>query len=479
MIKRLLILLAFINPFGSFAQSIYEFQFDDAYGQEYLGFMVYWSESNAYMRVAYTDAQGVYNVVNVKYTAVTGRDGDQNYSVFLGSDASFIVGSTDNGYSPDTFVWLWGDDGVYDLPYVTSDPNFSPESFRQVKAYRELDVATLTEDYIHQFYYSDEQDYLSFVSMIGNTSDHTLHTDEYHYDDYNYDNDAADSFREHVNNNSNSNNNSNVSTNNNSNSNTSTTASSDVTFHLIMVANTEIGDIGKSCDVDKRNYVSEFEGVAEALGITFDPIIIDGKNFTKTKVNEALSKLNVGSNDIVFFVYTGHGFRWSDQTDQYPMLDMRYNVYQKIADENAISLSDVYTKVKAKGGRLNIVFGDCCNSDVGINQRTNSTFLASRSNPNFKQEKLEKLFIKSSGSLIVTAASPGEVSWSNDVNGGFFTASFLSAFHEEISYLSNDVADWDGLVNKTIEYAKYKSAPGTCSVCKEQNGVKSVKVSYK
>jgi hypothetical protein len=247
----------------------------------------------------------------------------------------------------------------------------------------------------------------------------------------------------------------------------------------MIVANTEIGDIGKSCDVDKRNYVSEFEGVAEALGINFKPYIIDGKNFTKTKVNEALSKMTVGTNDVVFFVYTGHGFRWSDQTNQYPMLDMRYNVYQKIEEANAISLDDIYTKIKGKGGRLSIVFGDCCNSDVGINQRTSSTFLASRSNPNFKQEKLEKLFIKSSGSLIATAASPGEVSWSNDVNGGFFTASFLSAFHEEISYLSSDVADWDGLIKKTQENAKYKSAPGTCSVCTAQNAVTNVKVTYK
>jgi hypothetical protein len=460
MIKKLLILLAFINPFGGFAQTLYEFQFDDADGQNYLGFMVYWSESDAYMRVSFTDAGGEYNVVDVKYTAVTGKNENGNYCVFLGSEPKFIVGNSTVGYLPDTFVWIWGDDGVYNLPYVTSDPDFSEESFRQVKSYTELDVATLTEEYIHQFYYSDEADYLSFVSMVGNTNEHTLQTDEYNYDNYNYDD---------YNSNSNtSNSNANVTTNSN-----------EITFHFMIVANTEIGDIGKSCDVDKRNYVSEFEGVAEALGLSFKPYIIDGKNFTKTKVNEALKNMNVGANDIVFFVYTGHGFRWSDQTDDYPMLDMRYNVYQKIAEENAIGLSDIYTKIKAKGGRLSIVFGDCCNSDVGINQRTNSTFLASRSNPNFKKEKLEKLFLNSTGSLIVTAASPGEVSWSNDVNGGFFTSSFLSAFHEEISYLSSDIADWDGLIKKTKENAKYKSAPTTCSVCTAQNAVTQIKVAYK
>lgn len=464
MIKRLLILLAFIIPFGSNAQSLYEFEFDDENGVNYLGFMVYWSESDAYMRVAYTDANGVYNVVDVKYTAVTGKNDDGNYCVFLGSSPTFIVGDSSGGYSPDTFVWLWGDDGVYNLPMVTSDPNFAPESFRTVKSYHELDLSTVDEAYIHQFYYTDETDYLAFVSMLGTTNEeHTLDTDEYNYEDYDYDEYITTS---------------NENTNG-GNETVTTNTSTDVTFHFLIVANTEIGDIGKSCDIDKRNYVSEFEGVAEALGITFKPYIIDGKNFTKSKVNEAISNLSVGTNDIVFFVYTGHGFRWSDQTDDYPMLDMRYNVYQKIAEENALSLSDIYSKIKAKGGRLSVVFGDCCNSDVGINQRTSSTFLASRSNPNFKEEKLKKLFIQSSGSLIVTAASPGEVSWSNDVNGGFFTSSFLSAFHEEISYLSSDVADWDGLITKTKENAKYKSAPGTCSVCTAQNAVMKVAVTYK
>lgn len=455
MLKRLIILLIFILPFNSFGQTLYEFQYSDDEGTEYIGFMVYFSESNAYMRVAFADKQGVYNVVNVDYTATTGRQDDQNYCVFLGSNPTFIVGDKTKGYSPDTFVWLWGDDNVYDLPMRTDDPNFSPESFSTVKAYRELDVTTLTEDYIHQFYYTDEADYLSFVSMINTDASHTLHNNDYSYEDYNY-----DTYDYSVNNNNN-------------------TSNDKVTLHFFIVANTEIGDIGKSCDVDKRNYVSEFEGVAEALSMNFKPYIFDGKNFTKTKVMDAIKNMSVEKNDVVFFVYTGHGFRWSDQTDKYPMMDMRYNVYQKISEENAIALSDVYSKITAKGGRLNIVFGDCCNSDVGINQRTNSTFLASRSNPNFKQEKLEKLFLKSSGSLIATAASPGEVSWSNDVNGGFFTSSFLSAFHEEISFLSNDVADWDGLIKKTVETAKYKSSSTACSVCTAQNAVTTVKVAYK
>lgn len=456
MFKKLSLLLLILLPLKSFSQTLYEFTYSDDAGTDYIGFMVYFNESDAYMRVAYTDPQGVYNVVNIDYTATTGKDGDNNYCVFLGSNPTFIVGDKTKGYSPDTFVWLWGDDNVYDLPMRTDDPDFKPETFSKVTSYTELDVSTLTEDYIHQFYYTDEADYLSFVSMIG-TEQHTLQTTDYNYDDYDYD---TYDYEENGTNNV-------------------TVANDKVTFHFFVVANTEIGDIGKSCDVDKRNYVSEFEGVSQALNMDFKPYIFDGKNFTKTKVMDAIKNMNVGKDDVVFFVYTGHGFRWSDQTDKYPMLDMRYNVYQKIADENAIALSDIYNKITAKGGRLNIVFGDCCNSDVGINQRTNSTFLASRSNPNFKQEKLEKLFLKSSGSLIATAASPGEVSWSNDVNGGFFTASFLSAFHEEISFLSNDVADWDGLIKKTVENAKYKSSPSTCSVCSAQNGVTAVKVAYK
>src|SRR5690606_37127766 len=126
--------------------------------------------------------------------------------------------------------------------------------------------------------------------------------------------------------------------------------------------------------------------------------------------------------DVVMFIYTGHGFRWSDQTEKFPQLDMRYNPYTSITSETSINLKEIYDIITVKGARLNIVMGDCCNSDVGVNQRTSNTFMASRNDANFNRKNLNKLFFESKGNVLATAASPGQVSWSNAVNGGFFSS---------------------------------------------------------
>jgi Caspase domain len=275
----------------------------------------------------------------------------------------------------------------------------------------------------------------------------------------------------------------NIGINNNSNGNgsghtdDSANHSGRVTFHLVVAANTEIGDIGTSCLVDERNLVNEFEGICEVMGITLKKYMVDGKNFTKPKLLSTLNGLNPGKNDIVFFAYTGHGFRWSNQTEKYPQLDMRYNPYTSITTESSITLKEVYDIITSKSARLNIVLGDCCNSDVGVNQRTSNTFLSARNDANFNRKNLEKLFYNSDGDVIATAASPGQVSWSNSVNGGFFLSSFFQAFREEIGYLDTDPS-WSGMLSNTIKYAAYKSSKAACSNCTEQNGQKSVSVTY-
>ena len=213
------------------------------------------------------------------------------------------------------------------------------------------------------------------------------------------------------------------------------------------------------------------------MDINIKKYIVDGKNFTKAYLTSTLRSVRPGSNDIVMFVYTGHGFRWSDQTGKFPQLDMRYNPYTSITSETSINLEEIYDIVTAKGARLNIVMGDCCNSDVGVNQRTSNTFMAARNDANFNRKNLNKLFFESEGNVLATAASPGQVSWSNAVNGGFFLSSFFQAFREEIGYMDTN-PNWDEMLTNTIKYAAYKSSKAACSNCTEQNGQKSVSVSY-
>jgi len=111
-----------------------------------------------------------------------------------------------------------------------------------------------------------------------------------------------------------------------------------------------------------------------------------------------------------------------------------------------------------------------------VNAKSTEKFLASRSDPNYDEKKLAKLFLNSRGNIMSCAASPGEVSWCNESDGGFFMFSFFQAFHEEVGYLSTD-PNWDEILTNTKKYANYKTSYG-CTGCTSQNAVKNVKVTY-
>ena len=381
------------------------------------------------MRIAF-DLEGHYHVVHVEYESITAEEDGVNYLFLLGMNPFYITDSFGYTYEPEHFVWIWDRSETTEKPYYTTDPDFNIENIYEVEYFDELDLSELSEQYLRGYYAEDDPDYLSFIKVFNKPEEDTIIT--------NYDIQPV--------------------------------------IHLFMVANTSIGDIGKSCEIDKYNILSEFEGIAGALNIDLKKYIISGKEFSKKNLIKTMQSIIPNSEDIVFFIYSGHGFRWNDQDDYYPQLDLRNNNYQDLNTETSLSLSAIYNAFIAKGARLTFILGDCCNSEVGIKQTTNSSFLATKSNRNYNKQYLSKLFFDYSGSLIATAASPGEYSWSNGVNGGFFTSSFLQAIREEISILNDDVPDWDELVDNTLRIAKQKTSPSNCPVCSAQNGLKYSKI---
>ena len=245
------------------------------------------------------------------------------------------------------------------------------------------------------------------------------------------------------------------------------------TMHLMVVANTDVSDIGSACETDLRRIRSEFGGIAKVLGMTLNEQIIAGTNYGKRTMDQVLETLSPKDNDVVVFVYTGHGFRFKNQPDEYPCLDLSSSAYDD-AEENFMALSDVFRTIVKKQARLNIVLSDCCNSEIDMNQpMVLSNSLFSRSNTNFDIEKLRVLFLQSKGEVIATAASPGEKAWCGD-NGGFFLLSFFENLRSQISALNSDTPSWDTLIKNTIQSAAKKTADNKS--CKTQNGLKEVRV---
>ena len=159
------------------------------------------------------------------------------------------------------------------------------------------------------------------------------------------------------------------------------------------------------------------------------------------------------------------------------MLDLRTSFYNPINDNSSINLGTIYTSVVGKGARLNIILGDCCNSDVGISKVTANNFLNPQADNKPDVTKLKRLFISAKGNILSAAAKPGEVSWANDF-GGFFTVSFLQAMKEQISFLNYSSPDWQQLINYTIQLARDKTSQNQCVECSTQDGILYTSINY-
>lgn len=406
------------------AQDLFEIKFTDKQNIKYKGLLVIFNDSKMYMRVAY-NAENMYKVVNVDYKSEHGKTADGEYLVLLGSNPKFITAAGQYGYNPDHIIFLQD----LEKPYLTDDAN-DTSKLLHADSFRALTKQDINDSYLREFYSSNEADYLAMRKMFGmDLSSLKLKPS--------------------------------------TNTNTGST-----TMHLIIAANTNIGDIGMSCSRDQSALTAEFKGIASSLGIGYKQYLINGDNFTKSALQNTLNSLYPGTNDIVVFVYRGHGFRWNDQAGAWPQMDLRSSPYTRIADNTAMDLDYVFKTIKGKGGRLNIVLGDCCNSTIDIpSPLTGSEFLAMQANNNYNGDKLRDLFMNYKGNLLATAASPGEVSWANNANGGFFTVSFLQSLREEISFMREDAADWRDLINNTVTGARRKSSKGVCSNCTLQNGI--------
>jgi len=427
------LLLFLAGMMSSHAQILYKVNFHDKNNSPYEGLLVYFNESRSYMRINYYSEDNKYQVVHVDYKSSTGsfKDG-ASYFFMSGFNPRFIT--PDSGtqkYNPDYFIWRKKKyQQTWDSPSTTDDPKLNYINEIPVDTFYQVNPYTVSETFLRKFFWTSEPDFFSLRKLCG----------------------LADIAETPV-------------TTNRSR------------LHLIVIANTLIGDIGASCAADRDKLDYEFRSIAEALGTGYEKHILDGNNFNKPAVQQLLTSFSPGKNDIVIFVYRGHGFRWNNQTDAYPMLDLRSSTYTAISQATSLSLSEVYNKLKAKGARLNLVLGDCCNNTVGLNQVTATSFLNSQTDNKPDISKLKKLFMNARGNLISAAARAGEYSWANPF-GGFYTLSFIQAMKDKISYMNNNAYSWSDVVSYAAKLARDKSSPTLCSNCTIQSGVSYVAVTY-
>ena len=429
-LKRLLIFYFVFIGLSAGAQSFYEIKFSDKNNNQYKCLLVYFHENSSYIRTAYQE-NGKYNVVEVNYKMIYGTTSTGlKYSMLskVSSPVFITLKAAGQSYNPDYFIWFFNNvSGKYDDLYTTDDSTFNNQNYRRVNSYTPLTANTITDSYLKEFFSTGENKYAVLKKMTGITSVDLKPLPKLE-----------------------------------------TTK-----LHLIIVANTNDVSIGKSCETDRERLIKEFKQTANALRIGFKDYVVEGDDFSKANLLSTLSSVYPGNNDIVFFIYRGHGFRWANENEKWPRLALFYGkTYPTSDNSNSINLKEVKNILDKKGARLNIVLGDCCNNGDGVSVMTSNAYWDSQVTAFTDVSKLRNLFINSKGSIISSAAQPGEVSYAG-YDGGLYTRSFISALDYETSYSTNTGATkWDNILSSTVKIAYNKSL-----YCKStQTGISEIKV---
>ncbi len=426
LIKSLIFLVFLLFSFKSYSLTIYEITYEFKNLTEfpkYTAMLVRYGNGTGFMRVRYSNkANTATYVVDMQFNEVEGRskiDGIPHLTLqFKGESPKYIVNSSKEKqevYNPDV-LWFkkestdknfkpWG------VTSVNTDGTFEYGKILLVKVLNKVD---LTKAFVRNYFLPTE----SFYANLFSPSETNPKPEK-------------------------------VATPNSGNTNpaATNTFATATKLHFILVANTNDPRIGYSVQKDVINITSQIRDVATFLKIPLNLVEISGAKFGKAGVETALNNLKAGTNDIIIFYYSGHGYSNDKNAEEaYPQFDLRQSRFDDVlvATMNA---SEVLNKIKTKNARLNLVITDCCNSSLGLLKPEGKTFaLTTKSLMTWEQSYCYDLFMKSKGSVIATAAKKGQYAYGNSDVGGYFTSNLTTALEKYMSKFQTSTPTWQEII---------------------------------
>lgn len=397
--KLLILFTLLLLSISTYSQSYYEFKwFNSDKSIQYTAFVTYINDQNIEFRVKYVNSEGIFKVA--KYKSVrTIHYSNTKYAIFHGKEASIIYSdkpSKYRGYIADSFTYvpsenLWMKAGAgNDIIFVKV---------------RELNPKTdFTPKYLYGFFDANEEFYRKLFnpySVKTNTN-----------------------FSELVSN-----------------------------IHFIAIGDSKDLSLKYAVKQDIENFDEFLRMTAKNLNISYKSSIYTGDEFNKTAINK-IKNITLNTNEVVILMYRGHGFRWADQSSDFP----RMKLGDSYSNES-YNFEELHNDLKSKNPRLLISIGDLCNNIEGLSPIKDyppTPLVQDISQSRLSIEKIEKLLLKK-GNIISASAKPGEVSYSTKENG-YFTKSLLDALLWEVSEFNTDkYADWENVFNTAKTNARKKS----------------------
>jgi Caspase domain len=206
-------------------------------------------------------------------------------------------------------------------------------------------------------------------------------------------------------------------------------------LHMFIVADDMDQGIGSSYDFGRMQSVAQ--DVATKSGLSLVPYYCKKSQTTSEQLVSKLVNLNCGSDDVVWFYYSGHGFNDGGTFTAFTLPD----------GVKRFKMETVENKIKSKNPRLAIIMYDACNWISG----SSNGVIANRLETS--EASCKKLFRNSSGIIKVASNTAGErkFSYGNSSTGGFFTSAFVES-------LSETDGDWNRLLASTKMQTQTKAS---------------------
>lgn len=199
-------------------------------------------------------------------------------------------------------------------------------------------------------------------------------------------------------------------------------------MHAIFVIDTNDSNIGTMVAKDLGIMGREVQAIAQAAGLTLKDRVYAGGDFTIENVKSAVQSAKPGPDDVMFFYYSGHGFRTQPKQSRWP--------YLYFHSERTIDFGWVAETLRSKGARLTISLVDACNNVVNVQVREEQSGAAKAA------QGYQELFLRSKGFVTGASSIPGETSIAT-ANGSLFTLSWLKALQQEVGQSS---PSWDNIM---------------------------------
>jgi len=203
------------------------------------------------------------------------------------------------------------------------------------------------------------------------------------------------------------------------------------TLHAIVVSDTNDSSIGTSVQVDMRKLQGLMSNISKHTGLTLNPRYISGNQLSLANVNQAINGISAGSDDVIFFYWTGHGHNAGDSV----LPTMNIKEWQE-----TLGLSVVKATLERKKPRLLIIIGDTCNKPTRTSREAETI-------RNENPENYKELFLKYRGIIAASSSKKGQFSYGNPQTGGLFTSVFLGSLSTELS--SSGRPGWGALMKRT------------------------------